>query len=77
MTGKPNRLGSALEVRIRITHTLFLGHNLAIQNDEGRDVLVAELDALQNELFSAWQLASDVSKRIFKLIHDDRANSAR
>ncbi len=67
---------SALEVRNRLTHTFFRDHNFAIQNDEGRDVMVAELDALHSELFSAWQLASDVSERIFKLIHDDRAKSA-
>ena len=64
------RFASALSARNRLNHGFYERHNFKIQTDEGRDEMMADLEALHDELFGAWQfvsamtsLASDVIMR--------------
>lgn len=49
---------SALGARNRLNHGFYERHNFKIQTDEGRDGMVADLEALHNELFAPWQIVS-------------------
>lgn len=51
------RFASALAARNRLNHGFYERHSFKIQTDEGRDEMMADLEALHDELFSAWQLA--------------------
>lgn len=52
------RFSSALAARNKLNHGFYERHNFKIQTDEGRDEMMADLEALHNELFSAWRIAS-------------------
>ena len=49
---------SALKARNRLIHGFFERHNFRIQTDEGRDLMMDDLEALHTELFNAWQAVS-------------------
>ncbi len=51
------RFASALAARNRLNHGFYEHHNFKIQTDEGRDVMMADLEALHDELYTAWRLA--------------------
>src|SRR5690349_13038627 len=52
------RFTAALKARNRLTHGFFERHNFKIQSDTGRDEMIADLEALHEELFQAWRIAS-------------------
>jgi hypothetical protein len=56
--GLADRFASALKARNRLFHGFYEKHNFKIQTDEGRDAMIADLEVLHEELFSAWQVAS-------------------
>lgn len=51
-------LEEALEVRNKLNHGFFLRHGFRIQSDEGRAVMIEELEEMHETLFKAWQAAS-------------------
>lgn len=55
-------LSSALVARNRLIHGFYERHNFKIQTEAGRDEMIADLEKLHEELFSAWQLASGMTR---------------
>ncbi|MEP2829688.1 hypothetical protein [Parvibaculum sp.] len=51
-------LESALHTRNRLMHGFYERHNFHIQTDEGRDQMLADLEAMHDELFTAWRIVS-------------------
>ena len=56
------RFASALKARNRLIHGWYERHSFKIQTDEGRDVMIADLEKLHTELFEAWQIAQALVK---------------
>ncbi len=52
---------SALEARNRLMHGFFERHNFKIQTEDGRRAMIADLDALHGELFTAWRAADKLT----------------
>ena len=52
---------SALNARNQLSHGFFERHNFRIQTSEGRAKMVADLEQLHTDLFTAWQVASAIS----------------
>ncbi|MFN4020896.1 MAG: hypothetical protein ACK4IC_10305 [Erythrobacter sp.] len=52
----------ALNARNRLSHGFFERHNFRIQTSEGRAKMVADLEQLHAELFTAWQVASSITE---------------
>jgi hypothetical protein len=55
------QFASALKARNYLNHRFYERHNLAIQTDEGRDVMLADLSVLHDALFDAWRMANHIS----------------
>ncbi|TCT06530.1 hypothetical protein [Aquabacter spiritensis] len=66
------RFASALAARNRLNHGFYERHNFKIQTDEGRDVMMADLEALHEELFTAWQLAGAMTSLASEVIMRER-----
>ncbi len=58
------RLSSALDARNRLNHGFYERHNFRIQTDEGRDEMMADLEALHDELFEAWRIAGAMASLV-------------
>ena len=59
--GLTDRFASALQTRNRLFHLFYESHNFKIQTDEGRDAMMADLEAIHVELFDAWQIAGKMT----------------
>jgi hypothetical protein len=57
-----DRLASALKARNRLIHGFFERHNFGNLTEEGRDKMLAELKALHEELYIAWQVAGAMTQ---------------
>lgn len=66
------RFAGALAARNRLNHGFYERHNFKIQTDEGRDVMMADLEALHDELFEAWQLAGAMTSLTSDIIMRER-----
>lgn len=66
------RFTSALAARNRLNHGFYERHSFKIQTDEGRDVMMADLEALHDELFTAWQLAGAITSLASEVIMRER-----
>ena len=64
------RMTSAVQARNRLNHGFFEKHNFSIQTDQGRHAMLADLEALHEELFNAWQLASAMTQIMMRVIKD-------
>jgi hypothetical protein len=53
---------SALEARNRLFHGFFERYNFGIQTDQGRDLMMADLKALHEELFQSWRIAGAMTE---------------
>ena len=53
----PALFSSALKTRNRLIHGFYERHDFKIQTDEGRDVMMADLEEMHTELFNAWRVA--------------------
>jgi hypothetical protein len=62
----------ALSARNRLNHGFYERHNYAIQSDEGRDAMVADLEALHQELFKAWEAAGVLTTICYELLRQTR-----
>ena len=69
------KFASALKARNRLSHGFYERHNFKIQTDEGRDAMMVDLEALHQELFQAWRIASAMTSLVSEImLHDaDRA----
>ena len=52
---------NALRARNQLFHGFYLKHNVKIQTDDGRDAMIADLEALHGVLFNAWQIANKMT----------------
>ena len=70
-----DKFASALKARNRLMHGFYERHNFKIQTDEGRDVMMADLEKLHDELFHAWQLASTMTGLTMKFFLEHQKKS--
>ena len=70
-SGLEARFESALKARNRLNHGFYERHNFKIQTDEGRDEMIADLEALHDELFHAWQIAGAMNSLVSEIIRRD------
>ncbi len=59
---------AALNARNRLNHGFFEEHNFRIQTDDGRDLMVEDLETLHAELFEAWQVVSSITKVVMEVL---------
>lgn len=71
-----DRFGSALQTRNRLFHRFYESHNFKIQTDEGRDAMIADLEAMHTELFNAWQIASGMTDTVTAFLLELRSKTA-
>ena len=62
------RFASALKARNRLNHGFYQRHNFKIQTDEGRDVMIADLEELHEELFQVWRMALALTATMGELV---------
>lgn len=62
------RFASALKARNRLNHGFYERHNFKIQTDEGRDVMIADLEELHEELIQVWRMASGLTAVMAELV---------
>lgn len=62
------RFASALTARNRLNHGFYERHNFKIQTDEGRDVMIADLEEFHEELFQVWRIASGLTDAMTNLV---------
>lgn len=68
---------SALRARNRLNHGFYERHNFAIQSDEGRDAMSADLMALHEELFDAWRSANSISTAFHEAFAHARSDATK
>lgn len=69
------KFASALKARNRLNHGFYERHNFAIQTDGGRDAMVADLEALHQELLEAWQIAGAITSAFYEKFAQARGPS--
>jgi hypothetical protein len=62
------RFASALRARNRLNHGFYERHNFKIQTDEGRDVMIADLEELHEELLQSWRIVSDLNSAMEEIM---------
>ncbi len=72
-----DQFSSALQARNRLFHGFFEKHDFKIQSDEGRDVMVDDLELLHNEIFNAWRTASAMATLAVGAFVDERQRSVK
>ncbi|WP_343343453.1 hypothetical protein WJT74_07895 [Sphingomicrobium sp. XHP0239] len=55
---------SALRARNQLMHGFFERHNFKIQTEDGRKVMIADLERLHGECFEAWRAAGKLTTTI-------------
>lgn len=70
------KFASALEARNRLIHGFYERHSFKMQTDEGRDVMMADLDELHEELIQAWRFASGLTEATAQLFAKLRNTTA-
>lgn len=71
-----DRFASALKARNCLNHGFYERNNLKIQTDQGRDAMIADLEAIHEELFQAWQVAQRITLQISEIVLHDAALSS-
>jgi hypothetical protein len=64
------KLTSALKARNRLIHGFYERHNFKIDDEIGRDAMIADLEKLHEELFQAWQIAGGMTATFMKILFD-------
>lgn len=62
------QFASALKARNRLNHGFYERHNFKIQTDEGREIMIADLEELHEEFFEAWRIASGLTAAMAELV---------
>ncbi|WP_374292783.1 hypothetical protein [Paenirhodobacter enshiensis] len=70
------RFALALNARNRLNHGFYERHSFKIQTEEGRDVMIADLEDLHDELFQSWQLASGLTSSMAEVVAKLRTGSS-
>lgn len=60
---------SGLQARNQLMHGFFEKHNFKIQSESGRKEMIADLENLHGELFTAWQSAAKLTVIISAVMH--------
>lgn len=68
------RFASALRARNRLNQGFYERHNFKIQTEEGRNVMIADLEELHEELFQVWRISSVLTEATAKIIIQLRNN---
>lgn len=61
-------LMSALRARNRLNHGFYERHNFRIETDDGRALMMDDLEQLHTELFTAWQTVSAMTATTLDLL---------
>lgn len=67
-----DRFASALKARNRLIHGFFERHDFGNLTEEGRDKMLAELKALHEELYIAWQCAGAMTGLLLEHLMRER-----
>ncbi len=68
------RFASALRARNRLNHGFYERHNFKIQTEEGRDVMIADMEELHEELFQVWRISSGLTEAMANIVIQLRNN---
>ncbi len=71
MNQKTNLMGTPFDstkAGNALNHGFYERHNFEIQTDEGRDVMIADLEELHKELFQVWRIASGLTTAMAELV---------
>lgn len=69
-------LMSALKARNRLNHGFYERHNFRIDTDEGRDLMIDDLEALHIELFDAWRIVSAMTATTLACIVEQKKTTS-
>ena len=69
-------LREGLRIRNKLCHGFYLKHGNRIQTDEGRDLMMADLEEMHQKLFRAYQLADSMSSLAVQVVLDVKAKNA-
>jgi uncharacterized protein YutE (UPF0331/DUF86 family) len=58
----------ALKIRNELIHSFYWKHNFKIESDEGRDVMMEDLENMHNILFTAYQLAQGMADIMVQIV---------
>lgn len=61
-------LSEALQIRNRLFHSFYREHGLRSQIDEGRDMMVGDLEVMHRKLFFAYQTAGMMSGVVVEIL---------
>lgn len=67
---------SALKARNRLNHGFYERHNFRIDTDEGRDLMMDDLEILHTELFDAWRLVSAMTETTLAFLVDQQKTAS-
>jgi hypothetical protein len=70
-------LSNGLKARNRLFHGFYEKHNFKIDTDEGRDIMMQDLDALHADLLAAYWLASAMTGSMAEILEKDAAAGGR
>ncbi|HUA68338.1 MAG TPA: hypothetical protein VMA13_07295, partial [Candidatus Saccharimonadales bacterium] len=69
-------LREGLKIRNRLFHSFYRDHDMRIQTDEGRDLMMADLEDMHQKLFHAYQLAGAMSSLALRIVLEMKAEDA-
>ena len=69
-------LGDALASRNRLTHSFYLQHNVRINSEEGREVMLHDLETIHKDLVRAYDAAFRLSEIDLKKLTEDFGTTA-
>ena len=69
-------LREGLRIRNKLCHGFYLRHGNRIPTDEGRDLMMADLEEMHQKLFRAYQLADSMSSLAVQVVLDLNAENA-
>ena len=69
-------LREGLRIRNKLSHGFYLRHGNRIQTDEGRDLMMSDLEEMYEKLFRAYQLADGMSSLTVQVVLDLKAKNA-
>ena len=75
-TNLETELREGLRERNRLCHSFYRDHGTRMQTDEGRDLMIADLDEMHQKLFRAYQLAGAMSSLAVGFVLELKAKDA-
>ncbi|MDL5053301.1 hypothetical protein QQ056_07050 [Oscillatoria laete-virens NRMC-F 0139] len=62
------KLTEALNIRNKLFHSFYLNHNLKIEDQEGRDKMLKDLEEMHEKLFQAYQISQAMAEAMTQLV---------